>query len=158
MRVVIRSSYTNYPLTAVHKQMLKIIQHIEIKAEYVMSPEVNASQAWLDTQLVADANLKNQRGKGERSWGWIHNNLQAKKALRAPLKGSLMLILEYWKNAFLSRLENPGHNQREQIQVASNMHFFPSLNNLAESQLQRSQCQDRPMLDARPSQQGHFSP
>lgn len=45
MRVMIRSSYINYPLTAVNKQMLKIIQYIEIRAEYVMSAEVNTSQA-----------------------------------------------------------------------------------------------------------------
>lgn len=44
MRVMIRSSYINYPLTAVNKQMMKIMQHIEIKTKYVMSPEVNASQ------------------------------------------------------------------------------------------------------------------
>lgn len=135
--------------------MLKIIQHIEIKAEYVMSPEVNASQAWLD-HWWGVADLKSQSGKEKRFWGWVHKNLQVEKSLKGPSNGSLMLILE---NAFLSCLEDPGHNQREQIQMASNIHFQSSLSSLAESQLSRSelaQWKDGLMLDAQPSQLGHF--
>lgn len=76
--------------------------------------------------------------------------------MKGLLNDSLMLILE---NAFPSYLEDPGLNQRKQIQMASNMHFLPSLSSLAEIWLNRSelaQWEDRLRLDAQPPQQGHL--
>lgn len=40
---MIISSYMNHPLMYFQLIDVKNIQHIEIKAEYVMSPEVNVS-------------------------------------------------------------------------------------------------------------------